>query len=186
MLDVSEAAVPGAEVTSTHQDGTESYTLVSETEGQFHFTKIPPGPYLVVVNAEGFAPFASEELVVAERQAYEVPAISLAVATVSIEATVRPPDLIAAQQIKAAERQRLVDVIPNFYTSYIYDAATLTWKQKFSLATRGTFDPVAFIGVGLAAVSSRPIIPIPDTDRAPRDTANALRQSSWMGAAATS
>ena len=170
----------------THQDGTESHTLVSETEGQFHFTKIPPGPYLVVVNAEGFAPFASEELVVAERQAYEVPAISLAVATVSIEATVRPPDLIAAQQIKAAERQRLVGVIPNFYTSYIYDAATLTWKQKFSLATRGTFDPVAFIGVGLAAVSSRPIIPIPDTDRAPRDTANATRQSSWMGAAATS
>ena len=25
-----------------------------------------------------------------------------------------------------------------------------TWKQKFSLAVRGTFDPVAFIGVGFA------------------------------------
>jgi hypothetical protein len=64
---------------------------------------------------------------------------------------VRPTDLIAAEQIKAAEKQRLMGVIPNFYTSYIYDATPLTWKQKFSLAARGTFDPAAFIGVGFAA-----------------------------------
>jgi Carboxypeptidase regulatory-like domain len=151
VLDVSGAGVPGAEVTLTHEDGTESHTMVSETEGQFSFTKIPPGPYLVIVNAQGFAPFTSEEFVVAVQQAYEVPVISLSVATVSIEVTVRPPDLIAAEQIKAAEKQRLMGVIPNFYTSYIYAAAPLTWKQKFSLATRGTFDPAAVIGVGLAA-----------------------------------
>ena len=68
-----------------------------------------------------------------------------------MEVTVRPIDLIAAEQIRAEEKQRLMGVIPNFYTSYIYDAAPLTWKQKFSLATRGTFDPVAVIGVGFAA-----------------------------------
>jgi hypothetical protein len=151
VLDVSGAGVPGAEVTLTHEDGTESHTMMSETEGQFNFTRIPPGRYLVIVNAKGFAPFTSEEFVVAVQQAYEVPVISLSVATVSIEVTVRPPDLIAAEQIKAAEKQRLMGVIPNFYTSYIYDAAPLTWKQKFSLATRGTFDPAAVIGVGLAA-----------------------------------
>ena len=83
------------------------------------------------------------------RQAYEVPNISLSVATANIEVTVRPTDLIAAEQIKAEEKQRLIGVIPNFYTSYIYDAAPLTWKQKFSLAARGTFDPVAVIGVGI-------------------------------------
>jgi hypothetical protein len=33
----------------------------------------------------------------------------------------------------------------------IYDAAPLTSKQKFSLAARGTFDPVSMIGVGFAA-----------------------------------
>ena len=55
------------------------------------------------------------------------------------------------ETLAAAEKQRLVGVIPNFYTSYIYDAAPLTWKQKFSLAVRGTLDPVAFIGVGFAA-----------------------------------
>jgi len=151
VLDISGAAVPGAVVNLTHQDGTEMHTMVSEEDGEFNFTKIPPGPYLVVVKANGFASFVSEEFVVAVQQAFEVPIVSLSIATANLEVTVRPTDLIAAEQIKAAEKQRLMGVIPNFYTSYIYDAAPLTWKQKFSLAARGTFDPAAVIGVGLAA-----------------------------------
>jgi hypothetical protein len=125
--------------------------MVSAANGEFNFTKILPGSYLVIVNAEGFALFSSPEFLVTVRQAYEVPNISLSVATANIEVLVRPTDLIAAEQIKAQEKQRLIGVIPNFYTSYIYDAAPLTWKQKFSLAARGTFDPVSVIGVGMAA-----------------------------------
>src|SRR6516162_5567898 len=151
VLDISGAAVPGAEVSLSRQDGTELHTMVSGADGEFNFTKIHPGPYLVVVNAKGFARFVSEEFTVAVQQAYEVPIVSLSVATASIEVMVRPIDLIAAEQIRAAEKQRLMGVIPNFYTSYNYDAAPLTWKQKFSFAARGTFDPVAMIGVGLAA-----------------------------------
>jgi hypothetical protein len=65
--------------------------------------------------------------------------------------TVRPTEIIAAEQMRAEEKQRLIGFFPNVYTSYAYDTAPLTSKQKFSLATRGTFDPVAMIGVGLAA-----------------------------------
>ena len=65
------------------------------------------------------------------QQSYELPDISLSVATASIEVMVRPTDLIAAEQIRLQEQQRLIGVIPNFYTSYIYDAAPLTSKQKF-------------------------------------------------------
>jgi hypothetical protein len=125
--------------------------MLSEANGEFNFTKIPAGSYLVMVNARGFTPFMSAEFVVTAQQAYEVPDVSLSVAIASIEVTVRPTDLIAAEQIKAEEKQRLIGVIPNFYTSYIYDAAPLTSKQKFSLAARGTFDPVSMIGVGFAA-----------------------------------
>jgi hypothetical protein len=151
VLDLSGAAVPGAEVSLLHRDGTQSHSMVSAANGEFNFTKILPGSYLVIVNAEGFALFSSPEFLVTVRQAYEVPNISLSVATANIEVLVRPTDLIAAEQIKAQEKQRLIGVIPNFYTSYIYDAAPLTWKQKFSLAARGTFDPVSVIGVGMAA-----------------------------------
>jgi hypothetical protein len=134
-----------------HRDGTQLHTMVSDANGEFSFIQILPGSYRVIVSAKGFALFTSAEFVVKVKQAYEVPDISLSVATSNIEVTVRPTDLIAAEQIRAEEKQRLIGVIPNFYTSYVYDAAPLTWKQKFSLATRGTFDPVAILGVGFAA-----------------------------------
>jgi len=134
-----------------HKDGTQLHSMASDANGEFSFIKILPGSYLVIINAKGFARFTSAEFVVMEKQAYEVPDISLSVATANIEVTVRPADLIAAEQIRAEEKQRLIGVIPNFYTSYVYDAAPLTSKQKFALAARGTFDPVAILGVGFAA-----------------------------------
>jgi hypothetical protein len=143
VLDVSGGTVSGADVDLMHSDGTQSHTMLSDANGEFSFLKILPGSYLVVVRAKGFAPFTSVEFLATDQQVYELPDISLTVATASIEVMVRPTDLIAAEQIKAQEKQRLIGVIPNFYTSYIYDAAPLTSKQKFSLAARGTFDPVA-------------------------------------------
>ena len=151
VLDASGAGVPGAEVSLAHGDGTQLRTMASEENGEFNFTKIPPGPYVVIVNAKGFALFTSAEFVVTVQQAYEVPNVSLSIASASMEMTVRPTEFIAAEQIRAQEKQRLIGFFPNFYTSYVYDAAPLTSKQKFSLATRGTFDPVAMIGVGIAA-----------------------------------
>jgi hypothetical protein len=151
VLDLSGATVSGADVDLMHSDGTQSHTMLSDANGEFSFLKILPGSYLVVVRAKGFAPFTSSEFLATDQQVYELPDISLTVATASIEVMVRPTDLIAAEQIKVQEKQRLIGVIPNFYTSYIYDAAPLTSKQKFSLAARGTFDPVAMIGVAFGA-----------------------------------
>jgi hypothetical protein len=151
VLDASGATVSGADVHLSHGDGSQAHTMMSESNGEFAFAKIPAGSYLVTVNAKGFAPFTSAEFAVAVLQAYEVPDISLSVASTSIEVMVRPTELIAAEQIRAEEKQRLVGFFPNFYTSYVYDAAPLTAKQKFSLAVRGTFDPVAMLGVGMAA-----------------------------------
>src|SRR5260370_867247 len=123
----------------------------SEANVEFNFAKIPAGSYLVTVNAYGFTPFASAEFAVAVQQDYEVPDVSLSIAPANMEVTVRPIDLIAAEQIRAEEKQRLVGIIPNFYTSYIHDAAPLNWKQKFSLAARSAFDPVVYIGVAFGA-----------------------------------
>jgi hypothetical protein len=151
VLDASGASVSGAEVTLLPRDGTQSHLMMSEANGEFDFTAILPGSYFVIVAAKGFAVFTSAEFVLAEQQTYDVPDISLSPAATSMEVTVRPTDVIAAEQIRAEEKQRLVGVLPNFYTSYVPDAAPLTWQQKFSFATRGTFDPVAMLGVGFAA-----------------------------------
>jgi hypothetical protein len=77
--------------------------------------------------------------------------ISLKVAAKDTEVTVYPTEVIAEQQIRAEEKQRLLGVIPIFYVSYIPDAAPLTARQKFSLATHGTLDWTNFVGVSITA-----------------------------------
>jgi hypothetical protein len=151
VLDQSGASVSGADVSLMPRDGTQSHMMVSGAGGEFSFIGTIPGSYFVIVNAKGFAVFTSAEFVIAALQAFEVPNISLSLAATNMEVTVRPTDVIAAEEIRAEEKQRLVGILPNFYTSYVNDAAPLTWKQKFALATRGTFDPIAMIGVGFAA-----------------------------------
>jgi hypothetical protein len=69
----------------------------------------------------------------------------------SASVVVRPIEVIAAEQIKAQEQQRLLGVVPNFYVSYVPDAAPLTSRQKLSLAMRETFDWTAFVGATISA-----------------------------------
>jgi hypothetical protein len=59
--------------------------------------------------------------------------------------------VIAAAQVKAEEKQRVLGVIPNFYTSYIPNAVPLSAKQKYTFAIRDTFDPVGFVGTAIGA-----------------------------------
>ena len=151
VLDASGATVSGAAVSLRHEDGGELQLIASGTNGEFSFTKIPAGSYLVSVDANGFAPYTSEEFALQGQQDYEVPDFVLSVAGASTEMIVHPTEFIAAEQMRAAEKQRLMGVIPNFYTSYTYDTAPLSTKQKFLFAARGTFDPVAMVGVGFGA-----------------------------------
>jgi hypothetical protein len=58
---------------------------------------------------------------------------------------------IAQEEIKVQEKQRVLGVIPNFYISYVPNAAPLTPKQKFALAWKTTIDPVTFGIVGVVA-----------------------------------
>lgn len=149
--DVTGATVPGADVSLTDASGSQRGTIVSGANGEFIFSQIPPGSYRVMVNAEDLEPFQSAEIVVTMQEAYEMPGILLRVATAHTQVTVRPTEEVAAEQIRAEERQRIFGVIPNFYTSYIYDAAPLTTRQKYSLVFREALDPVGFIGTGITS-----------------------------------
>ena len=85
-------------------------------------------------------------------QYYDVPDISLKVATVSTNvAVVFTQYEEAEEQIKAQEQQRVLGVIPNFYTSYVWRAAPMSPGQKFRLAVRTSIDPVTFAIAGATA-----------------------------------
>ena len=151
VLDASGAAIPNAQVILTHRDGVPLHTLVSGGRGDFAFTNLPAGSFLVTVSAQGFAPYSSAEFTLSSDQSYEVPSITLSVASATTEITVRPTEVIAAEQIKAEEKQRLLGIVPNFYVSYAKNPAPLTSKQKFSLATHDTLDWTSWIGISAAA-----------------------------------
>jgi hypothetical protein len=151
VLDASGAMIADAQVILTDSSGMPQRNVKSGAKGEFTFTAVPAGSYLVVVEANGFEAFTSAAFSVTAQQAYEVPEILLSIAMANTMVTVRPTEVIAAEQIKAEEKQRLIGIVPNFYTSYIYDAAPLTTKQKFSLTWRDTFDPTSFIGDAIGA-----------------------------------
>ncbi len=65
----------------------------------------------------------------------------------NVEVTVTP-EQVAEDQVKVEETQRLFGVIPNYYVTYVPNAAPLTTKLKFQLAWKNTVDPVTFAIVG--------------------------------------
>jgi hypothetical protein len=149
--DMTGATVAGAELSLADSNGLQQSMVVSGANGEFTFSQIPAGSYRVTVNARDLEPFQSVEIVLTAQQAYEMPAILLRVATANTQMTVRPIEEVAAVQVKAQEQQRILGIVPNFYTSFIYDAAPLTTRQKFSLVSHNVFDPIEFISAGITA-----------------------------------
>src|SRR5262249_54875346 len=88
---------------------------------------------------------------VVSQQIYALPSISLSVAGQTTSIVVRPVEVIAAEQVKAEEKQRVLGIVPNFYVSYVKDAAPLTSKQKLSLSARDAFDWMSFVNVSAGA-----------------------------------
>ena len=156
VVDPSGAAVTGARVSLTRPDTppnpqSPDQEALSGDGGEFSFGNIAPGPFRLTITAAGFANQVANG-VVHPGEALIVPEIALAVATEITQVQVVVPRVeVAEAEIKDQEKQRVFGVIPNFYVSYIPDAAPLTPKQKFELAWKTTVDPVTFILTGAVA-----------------------------------
>jgi len=147
VVDKDGAVVTNADITLS-RNGSLIAQLRSGGDGSFSFTGVAPGPFQVSIAAPGFAPQLFTG-VLQPGQSFAVPQIQLVVATITdVEVRVSQEE-VAEEQIKAAEQQRLFGVVPNYYVSYIPDAAPLTRKQKFQLGWKSTVDPVSF---GIAGV----------------------------------
>ena len=151
-MDPSGAAIPGAHVTLTRADHPTSQELTAGDDGQFMFSNVPPGPFQLTVTAAGFTTevfpgtLHPGEIYVAQQVA-----LPLAGASTVLKVTSLTQTEIAEVQIKEEEQQRVLGFIPNFYVTYIPDAAPLNSKQKFELAWKTTIDPVNFLITGITA-----------------------------------
>jgi hypothetical protein len=153
VVDQSRASIGGATVKLTREAGGPSPEVLTDDEGQFYFVNVAPGPFQLTFTSEGLAP-ADFSGTLGPGEAYLVPQVVLTVATQVTEVRVAlAPIELAEMQIKEQEKQRVLGIIPNFYVSYVPNAAPLRPKQKFELAWKSASDPFTFLGVGaLAAV----------------------------------
>lgn len=120
-------------------------------DGQYSFANIAPGPYQLTFAAEGFAAKTSSG-VLHSGENLVVPQITLALTTEVTEVRVEiSPVELAQEQIKDEEKQRVLGFIPNFYVTYVPNAAPLNTRQKFELAWKATLDPVTFAITGAVA-----------------------------------
>jgi len=147
VVDQNGAAVRRAVVTVSGENGTLHVSARTNRRGVFHFAALPPGDYTVTVSGAGIESMTPQPLVLATGQARQFPVtvtrLPQFTSTVKVTAT---PVQIATAQVHVEEQQRMLGgVVPNFYTSFEWNAAPMTPKLKYHLALRATFDPFSFL-----------------------------------------
>ena len=151
VVDQTGKGVAGAQVKLTRDEESFIQEVECDEDGQFSFVQVSPGPLQLTIGAEGFATqTVSNTLRSGEN--YVFPEIALSLATQITEIRVTPSvEEIAQEQFKDLEKQHVLGVVPNFYVSYLGQAAPLSSWQKFQLAFKATTDPVTGISVGVVA-----------------------------------
>jgi len=151
VADKTNTAVAGATITLTRPDSSAVQQTTTDDSGQYAFGGVAAGPFNIAISAPGFAAQAVTGELHAG-QAYAVPPVTLVISTVTTEVDVTMSHVeIAEAQIKEEEKQRVLGFVPNYYVSYVPDAASLNTKQKFELAWKTTVNPITFALTGAAA-----------------------------------
>ena len=146
-------ALAGVEVKLTIEGQSLSQEVMTGEGGQFSFTNVAPGSFQLTITSEGFSGHTSTG-VLHSGENLTVPQISMVLATNVTKVRVElSPIEIAQEQMNDEMKQRVLGVIPNFYVTYVPDAAPLTPKQKYHLAARLNIDPAYMVtAAGVAGV----------------------------------
>ncbi len=150
--DANGSLVPGAQVTLASTGHPDVRTTQADPAGHFSLEGIPPGKYKLTIVSPGLQTYLSPEIEVSAGASQELPPVTLAVASVNANVQVTATEeQVAEVQIHAEEKQRVLGIAPDFYSSYIWDAAPLDTHQKFVLASKSAFDPVSFLSIAAVA-----------------------------------
>lgn len=151
VVDQTGAFIVGARVELTLANGSLNEKAFTDTNGQFYFLNVTPGDFKLTISVEHFENKVVSGTVHAGEH-YVAPQIVLTLATQTTYVTVtQTQEQIAEEEIKVQETQRVLGFIPNFYVSYVRDAAPLNAKQKFKLAWKSSTDPITIVLVGALA-----------------------------------
>ena len=149
VTDAQDEVIPGAAVELEGRDpGSERKTTANDN-GFFEFTNLRPGTgYRITIKAKGLADWVSPALELSPGQVEIVPGIKMELEGEQTSVTVYASSAeLATEQVKIAEQQRVLGVIPNFYVTYDRNAPPLTAKLKYQLALKVSADPITIAGV---------------------------------------
>jgi hypothetical protein len=152
VVDTTGAAVAGARITLA-ADASPARTITADNTGAFIFRDLPTGSFqLTIPPTANMGSFVSPEIHLLVNEQRQLPNIVLSIAGISsnVEVTADQSQ-VAAAQLHEELHQRALGILPNFYSSYIWNAAPLSSKQKYVLALRSTTDPVNFLATGIVA-----------------------------------
>jgi hypothetical protein len=157
VADITGAIVPGARVSLTASGSdTPERTISADSAGQFNIAGLPPGTYALSVSSPGLQTFTVLPIVLQAGDRRELSNINLSISSARIDVQVNlTRQERAALEVHDAEQQRVLGAFPNFYTSFMWNAAPLDTGQKFNLALHATTDKMAFITAGLVAVGEQ-------------------------------
>ena len=154
VTDTNGDLVPGATVALDAPAASGHQTQVANDSAFFQFAGLKPGlPYRVTVSANGFQSWSSPPITLKAGQFFGITDIKLKFdAGVSSVTVYSSTELIAAQQVRLEEQQRVLGFIPNFYVVYYSkNAVPLTTKLKFQMAYKAATDPVSVVGAAALA-----------------------------------
>ena len=124
----------------------EEQTTKSGPDGKFRFIGLPAGQFRLSAVAAGFQSVGTLEFAVRFGQNAIAPVISLKVADAVSSVTVTADSAqIAEAQVSGQEKQRVLGIFPNFYTSYIWKADPMPNRLKYRLAVRAITDPFTLL-----------------------------------------
>jgi hypothetical protein len=152
--DIQGGLIPGAHVVAERAGAPaeESLQTTANSFGHFRFADLPAGSYSVTITSPGFETLRLADINLKPGEAYELPEVALPIARTAADATVTvTEEQIAEAELNDQLHQRVLGILPNYYTSYIWDAAPLNMRQKFKLAIRSATDPVFFATTAISA-----------------------------------
>lgn len=151
VLDTNGDVVEGARIVLSGKGQTDR-VMTSGGDGQFTITGLPAGTYRLTVTRAGMGIFTSPDLVLQDGEMRFVKKVVLPFNGGVQEVRVYASQVqLATQQVHVEESQRVLGIIPNFYSAYDPHAVPMNAKQKFQLAFRSEMDPVTFAGAAALA-----------------------------------
>lgn len=161
VIDVQNGAISSAAVDLIGPIPADHSATISNTDGSFVLKNLRPAvSYRITVTANGFAEWISPALVLKPGQQLNLGDIKLSISVVQTTVTAVTIEQLAVQEVKVAEKQRVIGIFPNFYVVYNQNPVPLTTKLKYELAFRTSVDLARFAGAAtLAAMNQAGDIP---------------------------